>query len=389
MLERKLYKTKLCILYQRGRCARQSCTFAHGEAELRRFGDSSNGRRDFRGGDLRDKLDRGYSPRREYSPARDGRRHHVFQSNKFGPHDRGYSSSRSPVARRHGKKKQTDGQSDVSGSHKISDSGEDRPKKGKVSSYDDTDVLEEQLKHAQLDIELLDDQKHQLETFFEAKIQEVDKLSAKVEELETQLDKEQEDCKRFTSKIKRFIKAHRRYLRAQEDLKRSQIRLQRLGDQFGTENSRPSNNGEDSSINAISDGGPNGDGCLSPRHEMHNHTSPIKRKQRLESAAAEEAKLGNVRKRERYMGMSIRQQKPSQIETPTPLSENKSKETETTNMNFSKKDIHKYSGDEHEQKYERNSSLVAKYEDDDEEVDVDGVDVDLRDPNGNCEVEIE
>jgi hypothetical protein len=34
---RDLYKTKMCSLYiQRGYCPRQSCSFAHGESELRK-----------------------------------------------------------------------------------------------------------------------------------------------------------------------------------------------------------------------------------------------------------------------------------------------------------------------------------------------------------------
>lgn len=43
MIRRKLYKTKLCTLFQRDRCPRHSCNFAHGEAEIRRFGGSFNG----------------------------------------------------------------------------------------------------------------------------------------------------------------------------------------------------------------------------------------------------------------------------------------------------------------------------------------------------------
>lgn len=47
------------------------------------------GRRDYRGGDLRDKLVRRYSPRRRYSPGRDGRGRHVFHDHKAAQHDRG------------------------------------------------------------------------------------------------------------------------------------------------------------------------------------------------------------------------------------------------------------------------------------------------------------
>lgn len=44
MVERKLFKTKLCVLYQKGRCSRNSCSFAHGNSELRGVSGSYTGK---------------------------------------------------------------------------------------------------------------------------------------------------------------------------------------------------------------------------------------------------------------------------------------------------------------------------------------------------------
>ncbi|MQL84463.1 hypothetical protein Taro_016976 [Colocasia esculenta] len=200
--------------------------------------------------------------------------------------------------------------------------------------------------------------------FYEDKAQEVDKLSAKIEDLGVQLNKEQEDCKRFTSKIRRcaakFAKVWPHVLMLTCQMHRSQVRVQRLGDQLGTDNSKPGNNEEDSSVNAISDGGPNGDGCFSPRHDIYNNASPIKKKLRLQGAASEEIKPGNPRKRERFIGTSTRQDKFSQIETLISLSENKSKEMEVANMSLSKNDTQGHVDGERKQKHEKNSSPMAK-----------------------------
>ncbi|XP_065025736.1 zinc finger CCCH domain-containing protein 13-like [Musa acuminata AAA Group] len=108
-------------------------------------------------------------------------------------------------------------ESDVSESSEVSDSPEDRKREEKASSYDDKDGLEEQIRQILLDIEMLDDHKSQLEIFLDEKADEAYKLFSQIEELESQINKEQENCRRITSKIKKIIKAHGWYIKAQEE----------------------------------------------------------------------------------------------------------------------------------------------------------------------------
>ncbi|XVF44521.1 hypothetical protein PTKIN_Ptkin02bG0130300 [Pterospermum kingtungense] len=232
MVERKLFKTRLCVLYQRGHCSRQSCSFAHGDAELRRLSGSYSGKKNYRDGDLRDKLDRRLSPERRYSPGRDLRDQRIV---------RGYSPLRSIDKMRNRKKKEgLDGQSDFSENLKISHG------------------IEDQLKEVRLDINMLIHQKRELEIFVEEKVQEADILTSQVKELDSQLEKEKEEHKRITSKIKKFVKAHKHCSQLEDELKRSQARLQKLGEQLGLNISGTSGDEENSNIDIVSDGETNG-----------------------------------------------------------------------------------------------------------------------------------
>ncbi|KAJ4729999.1 Zinc finger CCCH domain-containing protein [Melia azedarach] len=235
-----------------------------------------DGGRNSRVGDLRNKLDRRHSPRRSYSPGRDARDRHKL---------RGHSPSRSlekKSDRKRRKTQQLDGQSEFSGSLKISDGIEDPVKEGKVTPSDSKVVLQEQnhvqLKEVQLDINRLEHQKHQLEIYMEEKVQEADILSSRIKELETQLRQEKEECRRIASKIKKFVKAHNHHSRIQDELKRSEARLQKLGDQLGLDVAKAGGNDEDSSINIVSDAETPNYHLVGPQNDVQTISSPNKKK---------------------------------------------------------------------------------------------------------------
>ncbi|KAK4286245.1 hypothetical protein QN277_002828 [Acacia crassicarpa] len=297
MVERKQFKTRLCVPYQKGRCPRQNCTFAHGNAELRRFSGSYS-RQDYSGSDLRGKLERRHLSPRRLSPARDARSHHNI-------HD--YSPGRSFEKRSDRKRKRDKGiagQSDVSGGLRFSDRIQDKVREGKLHSSGSKNSLEEQLKKVQSEVNMLDQQKYQLEVYLDESVQEVDSLNSRIQELEAQLYKENEECKRVSSKLRKFIKAHNHNTRLQDELKRSQARLQRLGDQLDSDIARIGVNEEDMSIDIVSNAEDVGFPPITKDNVERNDASPHRKRLPVGHDAVEDTKqvgclVGTARTRKR------------------------------------------------------------------------------------------
>ncbi|CAN8270380.1 unnamed protein product [Cochlearia groenlandica] len=271
-----MYKTKLCIMYKKnGHCSKPNCTFAHGVSELRRPVESSfTGRHHNLDSDLREKLGRQYSPERRPSLDRSGRRVQRFN---------GHENPRPNENRRdrdYRENHRFDERSDFAGALNVRNRAEDRPEDRRNKFLGYNNVLEEQLKEVKLDVKMLTDDKLRLEASVERKAQEADILTSRVQELETQLDLEKEECSRITSSTKRFVKEYNRFLRAQDDLKRSQARLQKLGNQLSMYLAGNESNDRDADIDIMSDEENNGRSLRSacdPQNELQN-TSSLSRK---------------------------------------------------------------------------------------------------------------
>ncbi|CAH9076626.1 unnamed protein product [Cuscuta epithymum] len=282
MVERMVYKTKLCVLYQKGHCHRQSCNFAHGDAERRRFSGSFDGRRDRRGHDLREKLDKRYSPPRRYSPRR------IISGRHASYGDNPLKSPEKRSVKKRQKRQQPDGQSDFSGSLQTSNGTGDYLRDKNCVSSDPKDI--HKIRELHSEIKKLEDRKKGLEVYLEDRSQEAENLTFRVKDLEIELIKENEECKRITSKIKKFTEAHKRLSHLHDEVKRSDAQLQKLGEKLILNASGAS--GDDLSLNAVTDGEAKSI-CPTICGNMKNNISPHKKRSQVNVADGESPSQGN------------------------------------------------------------------------------------------------
>ncbi|XP_020887139.1 zinc finger CCCH domain-containing protein 40 isoform X3 [Arabidopsis lyrata subsp. lyrata] len=224
--------------------------------------------------DLRDRLGRQFSPERRPSLDRSGRR-----VQRFSGHDnpRPFENRRDNEYREN---RRFDERRNYAGGLKAGNRIEDRAEDGRNKFQGYNNVLEEQLKDVEMDVKMLTDDKQRLEASVERKAHEVDILSSRIHELETQLDREKEECRRITSNTKKFVKEYNRFLRAQDDLKRSEARLQKLGNQLSTYLAGSEGNNRDAGVDIVSDEENNGRNlraACDPQNELQN-TSSLSRK---------------------------------------------------------------------------------------------------------------
>lgn len=282
-----MYKTKLCILYKkRGQCSRPNCTFAHGAAELRRPGDSSfSGRQNNLDNDLRDKLDRRFSLERRHSSGRSGR-----GLQRFSGHDdyRPFEKRRDKDYRENQK---LDDRGDYAGGSRAGNRIEDQAEEERNKFPGYNNVLEEQLKEVELDIKMLGNDKLRIGASIEEKAQEANIVASRIQELEAQLEREKEDCRRISSSIKKFVKEYNRFLRAQDDVKRSQARLQKLGNQLSSHLTGSEGNDRDAEIDIVSDEENNGHHLRTARDtqsELQNTSSLTRKRHHVDQDTTKE-----------------------------------------------------------------------------------------------------
>ncbi|RYR21772.1 hypothetical protein Ahy_B03g067091 isoform A [Arachis hypogaea] len=167
--------------------------------------------------------------------------------------------------------------------------------------------------------------------YLDESAQEVDSLNSRIQELEAQLVKENEECKRINSGIRKFIRVYNHNSQLQEELKRSQVRLQRLGDQLVSDIARIGAEEEDLSIDIVSNGENNSHPPIPKHNAEQNDASPHGKKLHVH---AEQDVLEELKQDRSKVGNSVetrRNRKRSRWNLPAQLNDKDNVGLETPN----------------------------------------------------------